>query len=188
MITHSDTFDHDTPLRIGCVRLNVRDRQKVAGFYEDVLGLHRLDDRDNVVTLGTPTVPLLELAGDPALAARNPRDAGLFHTAFLLPSRADLGHWLAAAIARDIPLQGASDHLVSEALYLADPEGNGIEIYADRAPAHWRNARGEIHMTTALMDVPGVLAAGAGTKWTSFPAGGLSLGASFGNCLAFVLL
>lgn len=173
MTTHPDLFDHhDAPLRIGRVRLNVRDLEKVAGFYESILGLHRLGESGNLVTLGTQTVPLLELAGDPTLAPRNRRDAGLFHTAFLLPSRADLGRWLAFAIANDIPLQGASDHIVSEALYLTDPEGNGIEIYADRAPSHWRDATGEIYMTTTAMDTQGVLAAAAGTQWAGFPAGG----------------
>lgn len=173
MTTQSDQFDHaNAPLRIGRVRLKVRDLEMVAGFYENIIGLTRLDERAGLVTLGTASVPLVELAGDPALAPRNRRDAGLFHTAFLLPSRADLGRWLAFAIANDIALQGASDHIVSEALYLADPEGNGIEIYADRAPSHWRNAQGEIHMTTEPMDVQGVLAAGAGTGWAGFPEGG----------------
>lgn len=173
MTMHPDTFDHrNAPLRIGRVRLNVRDLAKVAGFYENVLGLSRLEENESLVTLGTRTVPLLELAGDPGLAPRNRRDAGLFHTAFLLPSRADLGRWLGFAIENQIPLQGASDHIVSEALYLADPEGNGIEIYADRGPSHWRDARGDIHMTTEAMDVQGVLAAAEGAEWTGFPEHG----------------
>jgi len=173
MTTHPDTFDHrNAPLRIGCVRLKVRDPERVAGFYESVLGLTRLEEGDGLVTLGTSAVPLLELEGDPGLAPRDRREAGLFHTAFLLPSRADLGRWLGFAIANGIPLQGASDHIVSEALYLADPEGNGIEIYADRAPSHWRDARGGIHMTTEPMDAPGVLAAAAGTEWSGFPEDG----------------
>lgn len=173
MTTHPDTFDHqNAPLRIGRVRLKVRDLEKLAGFYEQVLGLTRLEENEGRVTLGTSTTPLLELAGDPTLAPRNRREAGLFHTAFLLPSRADLGRWLAFAIANEIPLQGASDHIVSEALYLADPEGNGIEIYADRAPSHWRNAKGEIYMTTEQMDARGVLAAAGGTQWQGFPEDG----------------
>lgn len=173
MTTNSDMFDHKSaPLSIGRVRLKVRDLEKLAGFYENTLGLTRLGEGDNLVTLGTGTTPLLELAGDPGLAPLNRRDAGLFHTAFLLPSRADLGRWLRFAVENDIPLQGASDHIVSEALYLADPEGNGIEIYADRAPSHWRDAKGEIYMTTEQMDAQGVLAAAQGTQWSGFPEGG----------------
>ena len=173
MTTHPDIFDHkNAPLRIGRVRLKVRDLDKVAGFYEQVLGLTRLAEGDDLVTLGTSATPLLELAGDPALTPRNRRDAGLFHTAFLLPSRADLGRWLAFAVANRIPLQGASDHIVSEALYLSDPEGNGIEIYADRAPSHWRNAKGEIYMTTEQMDARSVLDSAAGTEWAGFPEDG----------------
>ncbi len=70
---------------------------------------------------------------DPSARPDDPRGAGLFHTAFLLPTRADLGRWVKHAIEKRVPIDGASDHLVSEALYLTDPEGNGIEIYADRA-------------------------------------------------------
>ena len=173
MTTHPDTFDHNNaPLRIGRVRLKVRDLERVADFYENVLGLTRLGNDQGKVTLGTSTTPLLELAGDPTLSPRSRRDAGLFHTAFLLPSRADLGRWLSFAIANEIPLQGASDHIVSEAAYLADPEGNGIEIYADRAPSHWRDARGGIHMTTEQMDARGVLASAEGTQWSGFPEDG----------------
>ncbi len=172
-MTTGDHFDHkNAPLRIGRVRLKVRDLEKVAGFYEAVLGLTRLEEGAGSVTLGSATAPLLELAGDPALTPRDRRDAGLFHTAFLLPSRADLGRWLRFAADRRIPLQGASDHIVSEALYLADPEGNGIEIYADRAPSHWRDARGGIHMTTESMDVDGVLGAAEGSEWAGFPEDG----------------
>lgn len=166
----TDNFDHNAaPMRIGRVRLNVRNLEQVAEFYERVLGLTRLDESAGFVTLGTSTTALIELAGDPGLTPRNPREAGLFHTAFLLPSRADLGRWLTFALENDIPLQGASDHIVSEALYLNDLEGNGIEIYADRAPSQWRNASGEIYMTTEGMDARGVLDAAKGTKWAGFP-------------------
>ena len=74
---------------------------------------------------------------DPAAPLASPRAAGLFHTAFLLPTRADLAQWLLHAAEQRVPLQGASDHLVSEAIYLADPEGNGIEVYWDRPSETW---------------------------------------------------
>src|SRR5690606_26427150 len=84
-----------------------------------------------------------------------------------------LGRWLAHAIGTRVPLQGASDHIVSEALYLADPEGNGIEIYADRPVSHWRKADGDIHMATEPLDVQDLLKAAEGTEWAGFPQGGI---------------
>jgi len=166
-------FNHATaPLRIGRVRLRVRDLDKVSGFYQRAVGLAVIDRSAGAVTLGAGTVPLLELLGDPAAPPRNPGDAGLFHTAFLLPTRADLARWLAHAVKLGVPLQGASDHIVSEAIYLADPEGNGIEIYADRPVSRWHDADGQIRMATEPLDMPDLLGAGAG-DWAGYPVGGI---------------
>lgn len=165
-------FNHaTTPLRIGRLSLRVRDLGKVSDFYQRVIGLETIHQSAAKVTLGAGTVPLLELLGDPSATPRNPRDAGLFHTAFLLPTRADLSRWLAHAVKLGVRLQGASDHIVSEALYLDDPEGNGIEIYADRPVSRWRDAAGQIRMATEPLDIPDLLAAGTG-DWAGFPAGG----------------
>jgi catechol 2,3-dioxygenase len=124
MTTATDFFDMNAaPMRIGRVRLRVRDFERVAGFYRTILGLTPIDTDESRITLGTGTTPLLELAADAALAPLDPAQAGLFHTAFLLPTRADLAGWVAHAAEARVPLQGASDHIVSEALYLADPEG-----------------------------------------------------------------
>lgn len=167
-------FDLTTaPLQIATVRLRVRDLDRVAGFYRDALGLGVLAQDADSVALGTVAGPLLHLAGDPRASRRDPRDAGLFHTAFLLPSRADLGRWLAHAVASGLTLEGASDHLVSEAVYLSDPEGNGIEIYADRPVDGWRGPDGHIRMATEAFDAQGVLAAAGGSGWAGFPAGGM---------------
>lgn len=169
-----DVFDHSAaPMRIGKVRLKVRDLARVAGFYRDVLGLRQINTGDGRVTLGAQGAPLLDLIGDPALAPNDPRTAGLFHTAFLLPTRADLGRWLAFAMENRIRVSGASDHIVSEALYLSDPEGNGIEIYADRPPSRWLTPTGTVQMATDPLDVEGVLAAAAGTRWKGFPDQGI---------------
>ena len=173
MTQNPDMFDlAAAPLRIGRISLKVRDLDRVAGFYQETLGLNRLDEGQGRVTLGTRSAPLLDLAGDPDLAPRDPRSAGLFHTAFLLPSRADLARWLSHAIERRIPLQGVSDHIVSEAIYLADPEGNGIEVYADRPPSRWRGEDGAIHMATEALDARGLLAEAGGRAWAGFPEGG----------------
>jgi catechol 2,3-dioxygenase len=166
-------FNHQTaPLRIGAVHLRVRDLAGVSAYYQRIIGLTVLEQGADKATLGVGAVPLLVLQSDPAAQARNPRHAGLFHTAFLLPSRADLARWLAHMIRLGEPLHGASDHIVSEAIYLADPEGNGIEVYADRPLSHWRDASGEIHMATEALDGRGLLAAGEG-DWNGFPVGGI---------------
>ncbi len=136
-IKHPETeFDLGAaPMRIGRVRLKVRDLAGVSGFYQDVLGLVPVGQSAGRVVLGVSGKPLLELVGDPGLAPLDRREAGLFHTAFLLPDRASLARWLGFVAQRRIRLLGASDHRVSEAIYLADPEGNGIEVYADRPVA-----------------------------------------------------
>jgi catechol 2,3-dioxygenase len=167
-----DIFNHaNAPLRIGTVHLRVGDLAGVSAFYQQVIGLSPLEQTSRKVTLGVGSAPLLVLRADPAAKARNARDAGLFHTAFLLPTCADLARWLAHAISLGVPLQGASDHIVSEAIYLADPEGNGIEVYADRPVSCWRNASGQIHMATEALNVQGLLAAGKG-EWAGLPEGG----------------
>lgn len=170
----TDTFfNHTTaPLRIGRVRLRVRDLGAVSDFYQRVIGLAVIRQSAERATLGAGPVPLLELLADPAATPRNPRDAGLFHTAFLLPTRADLARWLAHAVRLGVKLQGASDHIVSEAIYLADPEGNGIEVYADRPLSRWRDANGQIRMATEPLDIPDLLTAGTG-DWAGYPVGGI---------------
>lgn len=168
------TYDlRQAALRIGRVSLKVRDLQKVADFYATTLGLRRLASDPGRVVLGSAKAALLELMHDPAAAPRDPRAAGLFHIAFMLPSRASLGAWLAHVIKNRLPLQGASDHLVSEAIYLADPEGNGIEVYADSPVSGWHDASGKLRMATKPLDGDAVLAAAAGSAWAGFPDDGL---------------
>ncbi|PZX42224.1 catechol 2,3-dioxygenase [Roseinatronobacter thiooxidans] len=165
-------FNHATALlRIGRARLRVRDLSRVSKFYQRVLGLAVIDQSADAITLGTGTVPLLELSGDPSATPRNPRDAGIFHTAFLLPTRAELACWLAYADTLGVRLQGASDHIVSEAIYLADPEGNGIEVDSDRPVSHWRDTDGQIRMATEPMNIPDLMRARQG-DWAGFPVGG----------------
>ncbi|GGA53592.1 VOC family protein [Pelagibacterium lentulum] len=174
MTTVTEFFDmHAAPMRIGTVQLKVRDLDRVATFYTSALGLLRLSSSDGRVTLGTATAPLLELLGDPTLAPNDRRQAGLFHTAFLMPSRADLARWLAHAVATRVPLHGASDHIVSEAIYLADPEGNGIEVYVDRPISRWHGPAGEIRMSTDPLDTQALLEAAEGTAWAGFPQDGM---------------
>ncbi|MEI2807628.1 VOC family protein [Albidovulum sp.] len=158
------------PVEIGRVALTVRDIGAVAAFYETVIGLRPLASDGGLRRLGAGGRVLLELRADPAARPADPRAAGLFHTAFLLPSRADLGAWLRHVAGARVPLQGASDHLVSEAIYLADPEGNGIEVYVDRPRADWPREGGRIRMATEPLDLP-ALASAARTPWAGAPEG-----------------
>ncbi|MBO6886249.1 MAG: VOC family protein [Marivita sp.] len=174
MTIGNDFFDmHAAPLRIGTVRLKVRDLDVVSTFYQSVLGLNPVATSEHSVTLGAGSTPLLELEGDPSLSPLDPRQAGLFHTAFLLPTRSDLARWVAHAAEARVPLQGASDHIVSEAFYLADPEGNGIEVYADRPVSAWHGENGEIRMSTDPLDLPDLLQSAEGTEWSGFPEGSI---------------
>lgn len=174
-MTTTDTFFdmHAAPMRISSVRLKVRDLDAVASFYTSVLGLAQIGSANGRMTLGANSVPLLELVSDPALVPNDRREAGLFHTAFLLPSRADLARWLAHVAAGRVPLQGASDHIVSEAIYLADPEGNGIEVYVDRPTSYWHDPTGAIRMSTDPLDAQDLLMAAEGTEWAGFPDKGM---------------
>ncbi|MDP3340729.1 VOC family protein [Frigidibacter sp.] len=161
----------DAPLEIGHVALTVRDLPAVGAFYQRALGLAPLSQDGATLRLGAGGRLLLELRRDPAARPSSPREAGLYHTAFLVPTRADLGRWLAHVAETRVPLDGASDHLVSEAIYLADPEGNGIEVYVDRPRAAWPMTATGLQMASDPLDYPGILAAGAGSHWAGMPEG-----------------
>jgi catechol 2,3-dioxygenase len=169
--TRTDSILARAPHRIGKVTLAVRDLSTVSRFYRDVIGLAVIETNPDAVRLGTANSVLLELRHEPGARARSPREAGLFHTAFLLPSRADLGAWTAHAAERRFPLHGAADHRVSEALYLSDPEGNGIEIYADRPSATWPRAGRMIEMPSDPLDLQDLVRAAAGRRWSGIPQG-----------------
>lgn len=159
------------PVRIGTVALTVRDLDIMTRFYQQVIGLTPMETGAGLVRLGVGTTVLLELRHDPAAALASRRAAGLFHTAFLLPTRADLAQWLLHAAELGVPLHGASDHLVSEAIYLADPEGNGIEVYCDRPSETWSWRGGMVQMDTRGLDLDGLVGTVRTRAWTGLPAG-----------------
>jgi catechol 2,3-dioxygenase len=149
-----------TILELGPVGLTVRDLPRALEFYVRTLGLCALDgSTDEVAVLAAPGgPPLLELHGDPAAVPPGRGRPGLYHVALLVPDRVELARSLLRLARRRWPLSGASDHLVSEALYLDDPEGNGIEIYSDRPREKWpRGQRGEVRMATLPLDLDGLL-------------------------------
>lgn len=152
------------------VALTVRDLPGMTAFYRDAIGLTLLTSDGESARLGAGERILLDLRRDPAARPRDPRQAGLFHTAFLLPDRAALARWLRHAADSGARLTGASDHGVSEAIYLDDPEGNGIEIYRDRPAADWTRSGDRIEMFTHRLDLNGLLSA-ADAPWTGAPEG-----------------
>jgi len=152
--------------RMGAVEVNVLDVERELRFYEGLLGLKRRGTRGDVTDLG-----LVRLRHTPDAPPRTRGASGLYHMAILVPTRPDLGRAIAHLVRARYPLEGASDHLVSEALYLSDPEGNGIEIYRDRPRDEWRWANGTLHMATEPMDVEGVLSSAGETSWAGMPDG-----------------
>ncbi|MFB6125144.1 MAG: VOC family protein [Halanaeroarchaeum sp.] len=154
---------------VGRTALRVNDLDELTGFYRDVVGLSVLHRADTRSVLGVEDTPLLVLEGDADALGRHRSGAGLFHNAFRVPSRQALGDAL-ARIRDRWQLGGASDHGVSEALYLTDPEGNGIEIYRDYPREYWpRTDTGRIRMGTYSLDFAPLEAAAAGDS--GLPAG-----------------
>ncbi|RAP39990.1 glyoxalase [Rhodovulum viride] len=166
--TVSVTASEIAPVAIDRVALTVRDIDLIGDFYQRILGLDRLSGSGEELILGQDGRALIELRRDTA-ARPYPHAAGLFHTAFLLPHRDDLGRWLRHAHAQKVRMSGASDHLVSEALYLRDPEGNGIEIYADRPRATWLHDGDHVVMETLPLDLASLRRAEG--DWTGAPEG-----------------
>ena len=161
----------NAPYRVASVTLVANDLAKVARFYQDVIGLASISQEPSLVRLGVGATVLLSLRADPDARPWSQGEAGLFHTAFLLPTRADLGAWLRHAEEAGLTLTGAADHLVSEAVYLTDPEGNGIEIYVDRPDSEWQwTEDGSVVMRNARLDHAGLVAA-ADQPWAGMPAG-----------------
>jgi catechol 2,3-dioxygenase len=143
---------------LGRVRLRVGDLERAQAFYSGVLGLNVSEDDGSTLTFGD----LLVLEEHPGIARRprRPVTTGLYHVALLVPDRRELGRSLLRLHQTGYPLRGMSDHAVSESLYLDDPDGNGLEIYADRPRSMWPMRDGVVQMTVDPMDVDGVLAAG----------------------------
>lgn len=154
----SENGSIDPRATMGAVRLAVADLDRMRDFYRDAIGLTVLEPAAGTVRLGTDgRATLVELVGEPDAPPRPRGTSGLFHLAILVPSRADLARALQRVADVGWRLSGASDHLVSEALYLSDPEGNGIELYRDRPRDQWPVRDGVLQMDTLPLDLDGVL-------------------------------
>jgi catechol 2,3-dioxygenase len=147
----------DQSTQMGSVALTVADPSAAIAFYEQAIGLRRVEGAGNRVRLGAGETAVIELIGDPEAPPRPAATTGLFHLAILVPSRLELARTLRRVANAGRRFSGASDHLVSEALYLRDPEGNGIEIYRDRPRDEWPRTNGELRMDTIPLDLQGLL-------------------------------
>lgn len=151
-------FANLTPVRCGEAALRVRDLESMVAFYRDAIGLNVLEHTGDGATMGVDGVPLLHLLHRPDAPYGDARDAGLFHIAFLMPNRTGLARWLIHAAFTQVPLSGFADHSVSEAIYLDDPEGNGLEIYADRPRERWHWDGDVVTMGTHPLNVDALVA------------------------------
>lgn len=140
-------------LQMGAVTLRVSNLDLMLKYYRDSLGLQPMAEHSGTVLLGVGNRPALILEHSPELKYAGPSEAGLYHTAFLYPSRKSLASAV-AALAQGYPgsFTGSADHLVSEAFYFDDPEGNGVELYFDRERSSWTWQHGQIEMATLGLD------------------------------------
>jgi catechol 2,3-dioxygenase len=139
-------FPRELPITPYTVDLNALSSDDLAEFYAGTLGLVEMADERGVRSFGTGDTPMVTVTPAAVRHAQASPGTGLYHLAILVPSRLDLACILRRLLEREVPLQGAADHGVSEALYLADPEGNGVEICADRSPEDWPRRGAELDM------------------------------------------
>lgn len=159
--------------KIGQVELLISNLEASLEFYREMLGFEVKSKMENRAELGPhgENKTLLILEEKPEVLPKQ-KTSGLYHFAVLVPDRVSLGLSLRRLLEKNYPLQGASDHQVSEAVYLADPDGNGIEVYRDRPEQEWnRNEHGEVTMQTLPMDADGVLREASDHQWNGLPAG-----------------
>jgi catechol 2,3-dioxygenase len=154
---------------VGSVTLQVANLERSVMFYRDVLGFQEVRSAADRVELGVDNRPLVVLRPG-ANGPLRVRRLGLYHFAILLPDRAALGRVLTQLVVSGIQ-PAASDHLVSEALYLSDPDGLGIEIYRDRPRPEWSATGNQLNMATEPLDFDGVVEASGGQPWSGMPTG-----------------
>lgn len=161
---------HKLPTKhIDQLSLNVSNLDQSITFYREMLGMKLLEqsDRQAVFTFDGKN-PILTIEQPNDVKPLDRRKTGLFHVAYLVPTRADLANVVYHFWRNQLPVQGASDHRVSEALYLADPDGNGIEIYRDRDPEEWKWQGNEVVMDTIPLDIQGLLKERTEEGWDGF--------------------
>jgi catechol 2,3-dioxygenase len=157
---------------VGHVKIKVENLQRSLTFYQDVLGFDILEQTASTIKLTSDgKTSILSLEQPENVIAKQGRTTGLYHFAILLPKRSDLANIVIHLVNKGIKF-GSSDHLVSEALYLDDPDGNGIEIYIDRDPSEWSWKGEEVAMTVDPLDFKNLLTTVIqGKSWNGMPAG-----------------
>lgn len=162
---------HKDNAHVTNITLNIKDLSKMKDFYINTLGMKLIEESEAGFVAGfegsthTLTFEVLE---NGRVAAQS--EAGLFHIAILLPTRSDLGRFIKYMFGRHLPLSGG-EHLVSEATYLVDPEGNGIEVYVDRDSDTWSWSNGQVVMDTLALDFAGIVESSGNTEWSGMPEG-----------------
>lgn len=166
------TFHTDETKHITHLHLKVANLERSLTFYQKVLGFRVMEEQPHLAKLAAGGVkPILTIEQVENPEPLDSRKAGLFHIAFLLPKKEDLAKVLRHFMHTGYPVQGASDHLVSEALYIADPDGNGVEIYVDRDSDGWNWNDGEVEMSTLPLDVNALMREVADEGWRGMPFG-----------------
>lgn len=167
-----EKFHQEPNIFVGEVNIKVKNLDYSLTFYQNIMGFQVLEKTDRRAVLTTDgKTPLVTLEQPEDVVAKTSRTSGLYHFAILLPSRADLSVFLRHMIQTGYPL-GAADHYVSEALYLNDPDGNGIEVYRDRPSAEWNWNNGLVEMATEELDGNEILAE-SDAEWNGLPVGTL---------------
>jgi catechol 2,3-dioxygenase len=163
----------DPATTVGLVSLTVADLDRSLWYYTKAIGLAVLNQATGEARLGVPERPLVHLVEQPGARPWTEYSTGLYHFAILLPTSADLGRWIRNWYDLGMPEFGQGDHLVSQALYLRDPDGHGIEIYRDRPRSEWQWENGRVRMASLPVDVAGLLAEAerSGISWSGAPAG-----------------
>ncbi|HLO11054.1 MAG TPA: VOC family protein [Pseudoneobacillus sp.] len=162
---------HREPITfVGKVNLKVENLERSLAFYQEVIGFRILEKTERTANLTADGKTILLSIEQPEnVIPKHGRTTGLYHFALLLPKRSDLAKIVQHFVGIGLKF-GSSDHLVSEALYLSDPDGNGIEIYVDREPAEWDWNQGEVEMTVDPLNFVDLLAIGNQQSWKGLPA------------------
>jgi len=165
-----ENFHQKPSIYVGEVNIKVKNLDNAVIFYQNIMGFQVLEQTEGKAVLTTDgKTPLLTLEQPADVIPKEGKMSGLYHFAILLPSRADLSVFLRHLLQTGYPL-GAADHYVSEALYLNDPDGNGIEVYRDRPSTEWTWKNNLVEMATEQLDAEGILAE-SDAEWNGLPSG-----------------
>lgn len=153
------------------LKLKVQDLQRSITFYKNIVGFQVLQETSTKASFTADGIhSILTIEQPEEILPKQERTTGLYHFAILLPSRKELGKFIQHLAQMLFPIQGSANHEISEAIYFADPDGNGIEVYSDTPPSTWRWENGLIEAENTLLDFMDVVSEGKGEAWTGLPA------------------